>query len=113
MFTHEIRKGNINSAIKLLVDNMQNGILPLNDQTLNQLKQKHPHGKYGDPEVLLSDILEEFHPTKFHLINAESVKKAMVKTKSTTGPSGLDEYGWKRILTSTQFYNSSNDLCIF
>ena len=112
MFTHEIRKGNINSAIKLLVDNMQNGILPLNDQTLNQLKQKHPHGKNGDPEVLLSDILEEFHPSKFHLINVESVKKAMLKTKGTTRPSGLDAYGWNRILTSTQFCKCSNNLYI-
>ena len=28
-FTHEMRKGNINNAMKLLADNMQNGILPL------------------------------------------------------------------------------------
>ena len=28
-FTHEMRKGNNNNAMKLLADNMQNGILPL------------------------------------------------------------------------------------
>ena len=55
-FTRETRKGNINSAMKLLADNMQNGILPLNDQTLYQIKQKHPHGKDAHPEVLLPDI---------------------------------------------------------
>ena len=37
-FTREMRTGNIN---KLLAENMQNGIPPLNDQTLNQMKQKH------------------------------------------------------------------------
>ena len=48
-------KGNINCTMKPLADNMQNGILPLNDQTLYQIKQKHPHGKDAHPEVLLPD----------------------------------------------------------
>ena len=30
-FTREMRKGNINSAMKFLADNLENGILPLND----------------------------------------------------------------------------------
>ena len=47
----------------------------------------------------------------FHAIDAESVKKAILKTKGAAGPSGLDADGWKRILTSNQFGNSSNDLC--
>ena len=59
-------KGSINSAMKLLVDNMQNGILRLNDQTLHQIKQKHPHGKDAHPDVLLRDIPEEIQPIKFH-----------------------------------------------
>ena len=90
---------------------MQNGILPLNDQALYQIKQKHPHGKDADPEVLLPDIPEEIHPIKFHSIDAESVKKAILKTKGAAGPSGLNADGWKRVLTSNQFCNSSNDLC--
>ena len=44
-FTREMRKGNVTIAMKLLTDNMQNGILPLNQKTLNQLKQMHPQGK--------------------------------------------------------------------
>ena len=35
-------KGNINGAIKLLSDNMADGIVPLNDETLEILRQKHP-----------------------------------------------------------------------
>ena len=38
-FAEYMNKGNINSAIKLLSNNMENGILPLNDTTLNILKQ--------------------------------------------------------------------------
>ena len=42
LFAKRMQKGNISSALKLLSDNMQNGILPLNDETLRMLKQKHP-----------------------------------------------------------------------
>ena len=36
-FTREMRKGNINSAMKLLADDMQNGIPPLTDQILHHI----------------------------------------------------------------------------
>ena len=36
--TREMSKDNINSVMKLLVDKMQNGILPLHDQTLYQMQ---------------------------------------------------------------------------
>ena len=88
-----MRKGNINSVMKLLADNIQNGILPLNDQALHQIKQKHQHGKDAHPEVLLPDIPEEIYPIKFHLIDAESMKKAILKTKYAVGASGIDADG--------------------
>ena len=35
-FTRKMRKDNINSVIKLFTGNIQNGVPPLNDQTLHQ-----------------------------------------------------------------------------
>ena len=37
-FKNMISKGNVNEALKLLMENMLNGILPLNDKTLKMLK---------------------------------------------------------------------------
>ena len=37
--------------------------------------------------------------------------KAALKTKGGSGPTGMDADGLKRILTSKQFAESSNDLC--
>ena len=88
-----MRKSNINSGMKLLADSMQNGILPLNDQNLYQLKQKYSHGKDSDPEVLLPDLPEEIHPIKSHSIYAENVKKAILSSKVAAGHSGLDADG--------------------
>ena len=41
-FAKLMGKGNINGALKLLTNNMTNGILPLDEKTLCSLKQKHP-----------------------------------------------------------------------
>ena len=60
---------------------------------------------------MLPDIPEEIHPIKFDSIDAENVKKAILKIKGEAGPSGLDADGWKRILTSSKFGNSLSDFC--
>ena len=105
-----MKKGNVNSAKKILTDNMKNGILPLTGQTLNQLKLKHPEGKEESQEILLTDTPETIHPIKFESIDVEKIQKAAVKTQGGSGPSGMDADGWKRILTLKQFGKSSIDL---
>ena len=47
------KKGNINGAIKLLTNNMQNGVLPLNEKTLELMRQKHPKVSPATESVLL------------------------------------------------------------
>ena len=110
-FTREMRKGNVHNAMKLLTNNMKNGVLPLNKKTLEQLKQKHPQRRDADPEIMLPDKPEEIHPIKFDSIDAENVRKAALKTRDGAGPSGLDADGWKRIFNSNQFGNRTDDLC--
>ena len=50
-----MEKGNINGALKFLTDNMQNDILPLNDETLTLIHQKHPVPKEADVDILLQE----------------------------------------------------------
>ena len=110
-FTREMRNGNVSNAMKLLTDNMQNGILPLNQKTLNQLKQKHPQGKGTGLDVLLTDTPKQVHPIKFEAIDADLLKGAAVRTRGGAGPSGLDADWWRKILITKQFGTSSTDLC--
>ena len=60
---------------------------------------------------MIPDLPEEIYPIKFDLIDAESAKKALLTFKGEAGSSGPDADGWKKILTSNQFSNSSNNLC--
>ena len=64
-FVEQMQKGNVDSAIKLISDNMQNGILPLTDTTLKLLKQKHPKSALMTEEVLLLDQPESIHQIKY------------------------------------------------
>ena len=110
-FSQEMKKGNLHSAMKILKDNMKNGILPLTGQTLNQLQLKHPEGKEASRETSLTDTPEIIHPIKFESIDLEKMQEAAVKTRGGSGLSGMEADGWKRILTSKKLGKSSIDLC--
>ena len=110
-FAALMRKGNANVAINLLTETMRNRILPLNNKTLNLLRLKHPDPKDARVSVMLLDVAERIHPVKFEVIDAEMIRKTVMKTRGGSSPSGLNGDGWKRILLSKNFGESSSDLC--
>ena len=89
---------------------MINSVLPLNKKTLEQLKQKHPQRRDADPKITLPDKPEEIHTIKFDSVDAKDVRKAAFKRRGGPGPSGLYADGWKKIFTSNQFGDSTDDL---
>ena len=52
-FKHLVQKGNVNGVLKLLTNNMSNGILPLTDETLHLLRTKHAEMQNAHGDVLL------------------------------------------------------------
>ena len=90
---------------------MENGILPLNEKTLQMLKQKHPEPKDAPTDVLFDDEAPVVHSICYEETNAELIRKVALKTRGGAGPSGLDGDGWKRLLTSNSFEKESSDLC--
>ena len=81
-FAALMKKGNVNAVVNLLTENMRNGILPLNNETLNLLRLKHPDLKDAHESVMLSDVTERIHP----VIDAEMIRKAAMKTMGGSGP---------------------------
>ena len=53
-FAALMKNGNVNAAINLLSENMKNGTLPLNNETLKQLKLKHPQPKKADKNYIVT-----------------------------------------------------------
>ena len=89
---------------------MKNGVLVLNKATLSKLFQKHLKGKSASQDLLLNGLLENTHPIKFQTIDNEMIRKAAMKTKRGSCPSGMAADSWRRILVSNNFGTPSSDL---
>ena len=109
-FSNLMRKGDVNGAIKLLSSNMQNGILPLNEETLQMIKLKHPEAKEVSDDVILNGPLQQIYAIAYENIDETLVLKAATATKGGSGPSGLDAEGWRKILTSSAYGTATTDL---
>lgn len=55
-------KENINGSIKILNDDMENGIISLNNEMLVKLREKYFTAKSADDEVLFPDVSIDIHP---------------------------------------------------
>ena len=102
--------GNANGALKLLTDNMSNGILPLNNKTFMLLEEKHPESREASIDVMFQGPLERIHSIAFESIDEAMILRATTDTKGGSGPSGMDADGWRRIIASSQFRTASLDL---
>ena len=89
-FKYLISKGNVNRALKLLTDNMNSGILPLNKETLELLVQKHPEPREPSPDMLMQEPIRSIHPIAYDDMNESVIMKATMLAKGGSGPSGLD-----------------------
>ena len=83
----------MNGALKLLTDNMDHGILSLNDGSISKLKMKHPQTSAPDPIILLPDEAQNIYPIRYEDTTAQKVRKAAINTKGGSGSSGLDADG--------------------
>ena len=50
------------------------------------------------------------YPVLFEHIDESMVKEAVLKTKGDYGPSGLDAYGWRKIIVSKIYETINADL---
>ena len=86
-------------------------ILSLSNKTLEYLKQKRPDPKKSLPETLRQDPFRLIHPVAYDNISEYLILIiwTAILTKAGCEPSGLDANGWRRILTSRKFGNSSSN----
>ena len=111
IFAKLVMEGQINSAMRFLNDDISGGVLPLTDDIMLQLREKHPEAQQAKLKVLLRGPAQDIPDSLFLEINGEMIRDAAIKTKGTGGPSGVDANGFKRILAYKSFKHSSIALC--
>ena len=87
------------------------GILPLSDDAMEQLKEKHPEPQGVQLGSLLFGNIEDVSDTLYHETNGGTVRDAALRIKGSCGPSNVDANGFRRILTCKSFKKSGSELC--
>ena len=109
-FKLQIQKENDNGALKILTSNMNGGILPLTDETLQLLELKYPDAKNNSQQTLLPGPIQKMHPILYDNIDEELMKKTAIRTKGGSGPTGIDADGWRKIIVLSCFETATSDL---
>ena len=104
IFSRLMIQGKVTAALKFLESEAQaGGILPLNDETLQGLYEKHPPPKDIKPFSLLYGPIDNVPSTYFESIDEELIQKAAIATHGAAGPSKLDADQYQRMLCSRNF----------
>ena len=102
-FKNYMIKGNVNAALRLLSENANSGILPINDDTIKKLYEKHPPAEPLRNELLMHGEVRHVNPVIFDSINADLIQKIAIRTKGAAGPSMLSADDWRNMLVSKQY----------
>jgi hypothetical protein len=70
-FSNLMFEGKVNSAIRMLCRNDNKGILPLSDETIQELKKKHSRPSGISEETLLNGPIHEVDETNFYKIDED------------------------------------------
>ena len=73
-------EGHINSALLYLSENDSGGVLPLTDDVVRQLKEKHPDAQRAKLRSLLFGPVEDIPDSVYQGINGELVREAALRT---------------------------------
>jgi hypothetical protein len=111
IFAKLVMEGQINSAMRFLSEEGNGGVLPLPDDVMLQLRQKHPEAEEAKIGSKWGRNGKEVIESLFIPINGQMVREAALRTKGSGGPSGVDANGFKTILACKSFKKSSTALC--
>ena len=90
IFAKLVLEGKVNAAIRLLDDDTSSGVLPLLADVIKTIRQKHPDAKTSNDTMILHRPFNHVNVIIFNGINADLVRKCVIRTKGSHGPSGLD-----------------------
>jgi hypothetical protein len=109
IFTKLMFEGKTNSALRFLSDQSRSGVLSLTPESRQALLDKHPQRESEDPSILLAGPLQYPDPIIFAALTSDTIRKSVLSTQGSAGPSGGDADHWKRMCLS--FKTSSGNLC--
>ena len=109
--------GKVKAAMRFLMEQSRGSFLPLStpvgeSTVFDELVKKHPGPSPANLMNLVSPdapTLKNCHPVIFDCLDGDLIRHTVLRIEGSTGPSGVDALGWRRLCTS--FRTASSDLC--
>ena len=95
IFAKLVMEGQIHAALSYLSEEDYWGALPLSEQVMEQLADKHPKAQQAKLGSVLFGPVEDVPAILYQQINGEMVQEAVLRTKGSCGPSGVDANGFQ------------------
>ena len=109
-FASLMKQGKVAKAGRELSSDSTVGTLPLNEDTIRELKKKHPEAREAPEGTKFNGEYNPPDPVIFERITGERICKHALHTHGAAGPSGLDAKAWKSMLSISKFGNVAKDL---
>ena len=109
-FSTLMANGKVGAAIKLLESSTKGGILQINDETRKLLKEKHPQAEPLHKELLLNGPVHSIPAAIYDSLSPDLIQNMALRTRGSSGPSGMDSDEWRRMLGTQCFKTSSDNL---
>ena len=109
-FSNLIFEGKVTQAVRMLSDDENQGMLPLTEQTLAQLKRKHPNPSGIRGETLLNGPIRQMDTAYFDCIDGNMIARATKMTNGSAGPSTTDGDFFQHILLHKNFKGAGQSL---
>ncbi|CAB3988961.1 Hypothetical predicted protein, partial [Paramuricea clavata] len=84
IFAKLVMEGQINSALRYLSEADCDGVLPLTDDVMRQLQEKHPEAQEAKLGSLLFGPFEEVHDSLYQQIDGEMIRETALRTKDSS-----------------------------
>ena len=82
-FAGMMRVGNVSGAVKLITENADGGVLPLDQETIRILQAKHPEAPESEPSSLMEEEIVDIHPSVYDTITSAHIQEAARRTKGS------------------------------
>ena len=103
-------QGKVHATLQFLSEEANGAVLPLSDEVIEALSEKHPSPVDIQPNSLLFGPVIDLSVFKFD-IDERKILDTAGSLQGAAGPSGVDAKQCIRILCSKQLKNEGKDLC--
>ena len=109
-FVRLMLQGKISAALRW-IGSQKSGLLDVDDDVLDTLRDKHPEPAEVVDSALLIGPAVDVEDVIFDSIDADLIERTAQSISGAAGPSGADGEIWQHILCSKQFKKKPQQLC--